>query len=280
MIKRCFAALLLAMLFTFILPLYTNADLIVEPRNDFLEQQIGPSDNEIVFLPRAFYANGRNGFVSVMIEPDSRREIASVENGKVSQIYYTYNHNGRIWGVYDVEVPGKPYHEWLRGWVLMDDLLAVYDSISFEEEYWDELYTYTGSIDTLFEAQEVVFWEWPGSGIVTKVWGESILTNPEVVFWARMHEYPAYLDADGREWIAFPSKQWICLSDPSNRDIPVSNPAPEPVLRQPGDGHSGLPGGLTLPVLIIILVAALAIVTAVLIRIFWKKNKSETKDTE
>ena len=268
--KRCFATLLVVVVLAMAIPLTAGADVLIEPKNEFFER----NSNDIVYLRRDFYVNGRNGFVTVVTEPGSKREIGKLENGGIYQIQYTYNHNGGIWGVIDVEIPGRPYQDWKRGWAPMDDFLVVYDSISFEEDFQDELFTYTGSIDALLEAQELVFWKWPGSGIIIGSWDESVLNAPEMDFWKRWDEFLSYIDREGRQWIAPPSMihQWICLSDPSNRNIPAFNPAPEPAIWQPGDGHLQSPGGLSLLALIIILVVALAAVTAVLIRVFWRKH--------
>jgi len=288
MLKRLFVISVFATMLAIVLPFTANADVLIEPRNDFFERHI----NELVFSRRDYYTNGRNGFVTVLPEPGSNREIARIDNGEIHQIQYTYNYNGRLWGVFDVEEPGKAYQDWQRGWVPIDDLLVVYDSFSFEEEYQQELSMFNGSIDALFEVQELVFWKWPGSGVIVGSWDESMLTDPNWDFRAWWSEFPGYEDSEGRQWIAFPSmvKEWICLSDPSNRDIPAFFPAPEPTLRQPGDIEASAPGdndtptpgdietsapgGLPLPVLIIILVAAVVIATVVLVRVFWKKNKA------
>jgi len=259
--------------------------VLIEPGNDFFERHI----NDIVYLRRDFYANGSGGLVSVKIEPGSKSEIATIENGEIYQIQYTYNHNGEIWGVVDIEAPGKPYSEWQRGWVLVGDFLVVYDSLMFETDHKDEIFIYAGDWDALRDIRKLVFWKWPGSGIVSSVVDETTVNEQylstvdelvqiiiEMAQFSREGGAFAYTDSEGREWVASMSmiKSWICLSDPSNADIPAFNPAPEPELWQPGDEHSKLPNGFPLPVLIIILVAFAAIVTIVLIRVFWKKNES------
>ena len=91
---------------------------------------------------------------------------------------------------------------------------------------------------------------------------------------------------------------WVCLSDPSNQDIPAFNSAPEPVLWPAADPNgnqiavsttdpalspsptdpltlpdTGKPW-LSTPLLIIILVVVLVVATVVLIQIFWKKKNT------
>ena len=267
--KRYIIALFLAALFALAVPLTAVADVLIEPRNDFFERHI----NEIEYQRRDYFSDGKKGFVSVVAEPGSSKEIATIENGELHQIQYIYDHDGEFWGVFDVEIPDKPYQDWRRGWVAMDDFLVVYDSIAFEEEHADEIFNYTGSIDALFEVQELVFWKYPGSGVVIVVWDESMLTDPDMDFRTWWNEYPAYTDEAGREWIAFPSmiKTWMCLSDPSNDAIPAFNPAPAPGSWLPdGTRSQSAPSGgplLPLPVLIISAVVVLAVVTVVLIRV-------------
>jgi len=278
MARKLITLSLIVVVFAITMHLFAYADVLIEPGNDFFDRHI----NKIEYLRREFYANGSGGFVSVKTEPGSNNEIAQIENGGIHQIQYTYNNHGEIWGVLDVEVPGKPYQEWQRGWVLMDDVLVVYDTFSFEDEYKDEIYTYTGSIDILFEGHELVFWKYPGSGVVTGSWDESVLSDPNRDFRTWWDEYPAYTDADNREWIAFPIlvKEWICLSDPTNNSIPAFNPPPEPELWQPGETLPAQSGNFTVPILIVSLVIALVIVTFFLIRILWKKAKTEPNSPE
>ena len=142
------------------------------------------------------------------------------------------------------------------------------------KHHGDDIIYFNGNLDFLDEADEVVFWTWPGSGSYNTILGQPYKDN--VFGEAYLLFTRSYVDADGREWGFFTSKYWqniwVCLSDPSNPDIPAFNPAPEPELWQPGEGQLEMPGGLPLPVLIIILVAALAIASAVLIRVLWRRK--------
>ena len=279
MIKRNLAAILLIVILASAFPPAAVADVLIEPKNSFFDRHV----NEVVYMRRDFIANGNGGTVSVKSEPGASNEIAKIENGEIHQIQYTYNYDGVLWGVFDVESPGKPYADWQRGWVLMSDFLVVYDTIAFEEDHHDEIFTYNGSIDAIFDVQELIVWKYPCSGIIVDtVQDESLLADlKDFVTWK--DEYPAYIDGDGREWVALPFliKQWVCLSEPQNMDIAVSpNPALDPVLWQPGDEQLEPPPGLSLPLMIIILVALLAIGTVILIKVFWKKPKPTAGDAE
>lgn len=293
MIKRYITILFLAIVLAAALPLYAVADVLIEPRNDFFERH----QNSIAYQRREYYANGNGGFVSVETEPDSNSEIAKIENGEIIQIRYIYSNMVGQWGVYDVEEPNMPTQDWQRGWVRMSDLSLIYDSIAFEEEFQDEIYIFNGSVDSLFDMQELVFWKYPGSGIITGEWDETMLADPGLDFRTWWDEYPAYTDSDGRTWIAFQSMvfEWICLSDPSNRNIPAFHPAPDYDATSgasvspdtdPGDTNPGREkdadqlqeiNNKPSLALVIILIAALAIATAALIWLIWKKSKTVRK---
>jgi len=260
MIKRCLTTLLLAVLFSVILPLNAGADGIVEPNNDFYIR----NKNMCVDLGRSFCANGEGGYVFLKTAPDAKEEGLRINNGLMLYIVYTYNENGELWGF-----SSRP-----AGWVPMEQLLLPYDHISFEEDYGEEFYRYNGSVDLY---GDIVFWTWPGSGVIHQIYRNADWRDYQGTWNNKgIREIYAYKDNEGREWIrhwyADKTSVWVCLSDAYSVDIPPFNLAPEPGLWQPGDEHLRLRGGLPLPVLVIILVAALSIVTAVLIRVFWKKK--------
>jgi len=287
MIKRCFAALLLVMILVLIFPPTALADVIIPPPDDFFRR----NSNDCVYVNRNYYANGESGLIILRTEPGSNREVAKIVNGEIVNISYTYNRNGETWGVIIYDTEGD-FEQRRTGWVPIAHLAPVYNSATFEEERGSEFHAYTGGVDDLFDAREIVVWAWPGSGVVEWVMNDpSTMRNRPNILTNQNKTLVAYEDGEGREWIAITyrgdTSVWICLSDPSNPDIPAFNRAPVPELWPPGDGDP-LPGGarskhlggVSMPVLIIILVAGLAIVTAVLIRVFWKKNKTETTGTE
>ena len=273
--------------FTFV---NANADVIFEPEDDFYERH----RNECGYMGRNFYANGEDGYVTLLSEPEFGKETATIENGAILLIQYTYDYSGEVWGV-----------GFNPGWVPMSDLILVYDNTSFFEEHEQEFTKYQGNSDILLNARRVVFWSWPGSGEITMEHVPSA-DNRELEGGWLTATY-SYTDNDGRQWGYIPyfyavKGQWVCLSEPSNRVIPAFNVAPEPVLKQPGNsglapdvipgnspGNDSTPGrdpappaepdrkpptdGLSLPVIILILVGVIVVVTAALIGIFWKRKK-------
>ena len=272
MAKAMVMLLLTALLLT--LPLIARADVLVEPRNDFHSR----NRHSCRPLGRRFYANGESGSISLKTEPGSNNEVEKFENGKIMYISHTYNHNGDIWGLYE-----SPGGGWLNGWIPLEQLLVVYDYISFREDFEQEIYIYNGSLDTLIEAEKVVLWTWPGSGEYSNILGAPYKERSFDVYFT---SYPgqtlkphAYRDDDGREWVFTSMKylgnNWVCVNEPTNSMIPAFNPAPEPELWLPGEDHSVLPGALPLPVMVITLVAVLLVITVILIGVFWRKSKAE-----
>jgi hypothetical protein len=284
--KRLIVFMFLITSFLFMFSLAAKADILIEPNNNFYEKNAG----ECVYVGRSFYANGPSGYVSVKEAPGVKKEIAVIENGASILIQFTYDNDGEAWGATIMGNREKP-----DGWMPMEQLVLVYDYMSFDEEHQDEYYPYSGDYEELFAPGEIVFWTWPGSGVVAWVLEEQ-WRNPdgEAGFLAGGFEPPRlYEDFKGREWVFIGylsgiRNTWACLSDQANKDIPAFNPPPKPQLfppavipafsspiqPQPWPPGDALPqpSGSSLPVLIIILVAAVVAVTAVLIRVFWKKK--------
>lgn len=295
--KQGFAVIIAAIILSLTFPLfYSHADVIVEPDNDFYTRNAGRCE----MLFRGFCVNGKDGFVVFRTEPGASDEVARINNGAVVYIQYTYDHHGEIWGVTGFDW-SDTYNRWASGWAPMDQLLLMYDYISFAEDHESELLNFNGNCDALIEAKNIVCWTWPGSGEYTWILESPYKDNLIDIEWMREGRYNhvtrSYEDGDGRVWVFIQGagirNQWVCLSDPSNIDIPAFNPAPETVLGpavdiiQETNNHrdeSAVPKpvrsggeqlgrrGLPPPVLIIILVAALVAVTIVLIRVFWKRG--------
>ena len=256
MFKRIFA--LLAICFLLITVAY--ADLAIPPDNDFFNRY----ENECVYLGRSFYVSGADGFVQAKNSPAASKGSSKINNGDVVYLEYSCLYNGEYWGLVRNE----------NGWIKIDDqLLVLYDYVAFEENYSEEFYIYKGDYAELKETGAAVAWPWPGA--------DSPLWTIEDLDTANFRVLHAYKDDQDREWgfvtyLYGSPNIWFCLSDPLNKDIPAFNPSPEPTVWESDTAHSDIGktnnfGDITV-MLIIILIAALVVGTAILIKVFWKPN--------
>ena len=275
--KRYFSICLLIIALMLLFPVAAYADVIWTPPDSFYEKNYEKCDH----LNRMFYANGERGYVSAKKEPGSNTDVGAIINGGQYHVSFTYEHRGERWGVIMLDGWGTGTRDQIRtGWVPMDQLVLVYDQISFSADHSHEFYDYSGDYGALFEVKELIFWTWPGSGQISMVHDNPTLRDREPAKDWLMAAI-AYKDSEGREWGFIPyffasRSNWVCLSDPGNRDIPAFNPALMPELFPPAD-PSELPAsgnGILTLLIIIFMVAALVIGTAVLIRVFWKPKKA------
>jgi len=271
--KRFTVILVLCILI--LMPLTAYADIIYEPDNDFYKQY----KTQIKDLGRSFAANGEDGSLSVKKEPGAKDDISKLDNGAVTYIRYSCLYNGEFWG----------FTEEYSGWVKLDQMLVLYDYITFDEEHHDEYYNYSGIYKEIIETRSAIVWPWPGADNYIKRFD-----NLDAGHYSASY---AYMDGDGREWgfvtyIYGYRNVWLCLSEPTNDSIPAFNPAPEPVpwvsktayveiSRDEPDSETpyneinrDAPGiDATILIIIIALVIVLVAVTAVLIRKSWKPNE-------
>lgn len=224
-------------------------------------------------------ANGSGGSIGIKQNPGDTNDIATLNNGEIAYVQYSCLVNGEYWGlVTGVWTPA----DYIDGWVNLGEMLVVYDYVAFDEDHREEFYQYEGDYSGIFEAGELVLWAWPGSG--------KALATFEVADDQFLSVEHAYRDADGREWGLLTyyfgiRNVWICLDDPANDGIAAFNSDPGPAVWQPDTGHrevtygGGILGNLSSNTLIIIgvMIAALVIITLVLIKVLYKPKKSVDK---
>jgi len=254
-------------------PLVAYADLIVEPENDFYRQH----QSRIIYLGRSFVANGEGGSVPIKKEPSAKSEVANLQNGEVTYMQYSCLFDGDFWG-FTTYVGDKAGGK--SGWVKLSQMLVLYDYVAFEEDHFDELYLYNGDYAAIKETRAAIAWPWPGSDAPLWTIEDLNMENFRVAY--------AYRDAEDREWgfvtYLYGSRNiWLCLSDPLNRDMPVFNPAPEPGEWESETFHIDIRQYIdeqenesSIIVIIVVLVIALVTGTAILIRVAWKPNKTES----
>ena len=266
MIKRLFVIIIVYACFFPATFTVVYADVVLtdsraELENDFFSKY----SSQIIYLGRSFVANSETGSVGVKTEPESKKDIAGIENGEVVFVQYSCLYGGGFWGfTFDYS-----------GWIKLDQMLVLYDYVAFAEEHQEEFYSYTGDYNEIEEARSVVVWPWPGA--------DAPLWTLEDLDMKSFLVFHAFKDEEGREWgfiqyLFINRNIWVCLSDPNSRDLPVFNPAPPPYVWVSETDHVDIKQYLKekeLPVLIaaIILVAAVVAGTAVLIRKFWKPKR-------
>ena len=260
--KKLFSLLLTLAL---LLPLAgtARADLLWEPQNRFYEEH-GCS-----YLDRAFYANGPQGFVTLLDAPEGGTVEAQYANGARLRVYWTY----QDWGCVTVWEDG----DHVDGWAPMDQLSLIYDHLSFEEEYAEQLQDYKGQFAD-FDGQigGVTFFAYPGApqpqetrqlehmpGLLERLAG----ANGEPSCISRI-----FVDEEGLTWgyvsyLYGRINGWFCLDDPDGTDFPV-RAVEEPELIPARDPV--LPARAYLPFL---LVGAVMAVTAALLFRFYRRPK-------
>lgn len=236
-----------------------QADVIWTPNDDFFEKHY----EECEQLGRSYTANGEDGYVELKKDPLSKETVENAMNGEEFFVSFTYtDKRGIVWGVVEYDDS--------TGWIRMEELLIIYDNISFMEEYKDEIKAYQGEADDIELGEEPVqFYKYPGSG--TSISAIEIKEDkPEFSY--------TYEDPEGRLWgyvaYHFANRGWICLSDPTNAMIPASQEKSEvtmipPAAKLPDPSDSAVSKEVAL---ILVLVVAVVLCTAVAISVFWKKK--------
>lgn len=263
---------LLTVLSLLVLTAPAQADIMWEPLdNPFFEKHRG----ECRYENRGYYANGKDGFVTLLDAPGSSIVRAQYENGTVLWVAYIY---GGDWALLERWEDNRDF----SGWVPLADLTLVYDYQCFEEEYADRIKDYNGEFaDYAGDAEVINFYEYPGapeidqSFEVSNSWGGDILGNLTGTSENRSYIHKIFVDEDGRTW-GFISymygyrNAWFCLDEPDGENFPVREvsvaeltPAQEP----------SLPAASYAPY---ILVAVVVIVTAGLLVFFYGKRKKST----
>ena len=242
-----------------------TADVIDSFENDFYKQH----ESQIVYLDRHFVANGKDGSVSIKKAPGTNNEMAALQNGEEVYIRSSCLYDGNFWGF-------SMDH---AGWVLLDQMLVLYDYVAFFEDHFKELYSYEGDYMEIRKKQSAIAWPWPGADKALSIYEDIDMQSFSVL--------SAYKDVKGREWgfVRYwygQSNIWICLSEPLNDKIPAAHPAPPPSVWVSETDHVDIYHGTNWQenkqaaiISIIIMVAALVTVSAVLIRIFWNTGGKE-----
>lgn len=244
----------------------SNADVAWEPDNNFYRRH---AEECKLVRKRDLIVNGPGGKATAWESPVSARKVAELENGSEVDVEYIYtDKRGYTWGI--VYLRGN------AGWMPMDYLITEPGLSSFIAKHQDEYQEYNDDFVVPEGVERIYFWSYPGSGKVIRFAG---VNSGEPI-----HVATAYTDKDGRQWGYVGYYQamsgWICMSDPSNDQIPVNEedaadvvipPEPTVIIEPQSEGTTGL-------LLVTLLVAAVVAGTIVLVRVQFRKKTDKTAD--
>jgi len=271
-----FSVLLLFILAMLMVCTVANSDVIWEPNDEFYKNKY----EDCEYIGRSYTAKSADGSVTVWKEPGSRKEVDTIKNGSALYVSFKYtDKSGATWGVVQFEyddagnVKAAYTNNAHTGWIMMAELALVYDYRSFNEEHESEYQPYSGDYKAFMNGDEIVFWSYPRSGVITRT-ESNIDENFSISY--------TYTDSERRQW-GFISyyygirNSWVCISDPISKTIPAiaikNSPAASPSQTIPYPNSNVMPENSKFPVTILlaVLVFVLIITTVVIIHLFWKK---------
>lgn len=190
-----------------------RADVIWEPMDAFYEEHSSECD----YVNRTYTTDGPDGVVILYESPESAKVVMTWENGRKVSISFTYeDERGILWGVCEAEQ---------TGWVPMEYMKVVYDSISFKEDYGDQIVSQDGGLDEQYRNETVYFWKYPGADNYNSM---------SLQDWEYLPEYSGvYTDEAGHSWgyIGYYyglRSVWVCLDQPTaDRDGLYPDGAPQ-----------------------------------------------------
>lgn len=247
------------------------ADVMWEPDdNTFFEKH----RRDCTYEDRSYYANGKDGFITLLDAPGGSMVRAQYENGAVLWAGYTY----KDWALISRWESDASF----SGWVPVADLTLVYDYIRFAEEYADRITDYNGEFADYDGGAAVFrFYEYPGAAEIKHSFeasgdpGWDIVGNLTGAHGDSSYISRIFVDEDGQTWgfVGYMygcRNGWFCLDEPDGEHFPVRavsvaelTPAREP----------SLPAASYLPYA---LVAAVVAVTAGLLVFFYGKRGKST----
>lgn len=263
--KHLFSAILTLLLLLALTP-PAYADIMWEPQdNQFFKQHGCTYEN------RSYRANGPEGFVTAWDAPGGSVVQAQYQNGEALWVGYTW----QDWALISRWEDGKE----TTGWIPMAELSLIYDYLSFQEEYADQIRPYNDEFANYAgDAKEVNFYEYPGAPEVEQSFetgsnsGLNILENLTGSGESPSYISSIFVDEDGRTWgfitylYGF-RNAWFCLDAPDGEGFPVRTVA-EPEITAPQ--APVLPTRSYVPYL---LVAVVVVATGGLLAVFYGKRR-------
>lgn len=255
-----------------------HADIMWEPTdNSFYDNH----RDECEYENRSYYANGKDGFVTMWDAPDGSTVRAQYENGETLWVSHIYKN----WALINRWEGGNE----TSGWVPVTDLYLVYDHISFEEEYGSQFKDYNGEFaDYSGEVRKSFwFWEYPNTREPREKHGISQDMLDALRGTAEQPSYISkiYVDENNRTW-GFVNYMygirnfWILLDNPTGDGVITASVPEWEDLVTTGEltaPQEPVPPTMTARSLLpYILVGAVVVVTAGILIYFYGKRKKST----
>ena len=242
-----------------------SADVILVPQDSFYVSHM----EQCEYHDRSYTAAGPNGDVTVYESPESDKVMATIENGESLYISYIYtDETGIQWGYYE------NWETDVFGWVPMEYLKLIYDSISFKEEFGHLFSEEEGTLAAEHQGKTVKFWKYPGS--------------TEYLEWAvegdNMPAYQTvYTDSNGVRWgrggyYMGLRGYWINLDEP-DADFTPAETQPSEEMEVPTEPQNEedkveeiVPKGNNTTAIVIAAVAAVVVLTGGLLFVLKRKK--------
>ena len=180
-------------------PMTVHADAVWEPENSFWESH----RDDCEYLERSYRAAGA---VEVYRSPENSRVIEVLSAGDWLRSSWIYTDEaGNEWIFCEHEE---------GGWISKASMEVIYDYLSFENEYGDQIREENRKLDEKYLEQTVYFWDYPGALDKDRV-NLDDFGNADFPACQKM-----FTDEEGREWgyVGYwcgYKNFWICFDEPT-----------------------------------------------------------------
>lgn len=265
---RCICGVLMMLLAAVMVSRTVRADVIYVPRDDFYMEHY----EECVHVNRSYHAKGPDGALKIYTDPVTPAVEATVDNGTRLQVSFTYLDSRDIqWGCVE------SWELEITGWAPMEYLSLIYDGISFEEEFADQIRSEEGSLDKSCLGQTIYFWQYPGSSDYLEILMPS---EPG----ANLPQYNmVYTDDAENTWgkcgyYRGLKGYWINLTDSTKGPSDQTEPVPAPITETEAvtltaAAEEIVPVGKDLTLVLTLCVASVVAVTAAALVVLKKRGK-------
>ena len=206
MLKRLISIALVLLVFA----LPVSADVLWEP---FDNKYYSSNYEGLEYMDRTYYVP--DGMTANLYEsPVSSTIVKTLEAGTRIYIGPYGEINGETWAA------GYVYYDFDEGWLRLDRLQLEYDHEAFEADFGNQFVVTDDRLTREDIDGDIQTWTYPGSGRICgdfeTLHQDDCPLQPDVT----------WTDGDGRVWgrvgYYMAARGWVCLSEPDNEELPVT----------------------------------------------------------